>query len=162
MAFWCKTEDVEHRLEDIAGKGWGADDIPNRISRAMRYIKKRLGAIYSDDVLIGWDTTAPNDVTDLTADFAALIIKFDYIDEYKASDQENSLTFDLIKLILEGKADLYDNSGNKIARQIYKVKTNTKNATPIFSMGNVGEGTFGTKSLDDFGQPLENINNETE
>lgn len=147
---WCQDTDVDKRLESIAGKGWGTQDIPNRITRAENELKSKLSAAYGVSIVYGWDTTTPDVVKDMCADLAAIFLKIDYIDDYKLSDREKQF-FEWIKDIVKGKAELVDNSGNIIARPTHRTKFNRGSKTPIFSMGNVGDDTWGDGTLDGFG-----------
>lgn len=147
---WCAETDVDNRVESIVGKGWDTPDIADRITRAQNELKSKLSAAYGVSVVYGWDTSCPTVVKDMCADLAAILLKVDYIDDYKLSDREKTF-FEWIKDIVQGKAELVDDSGNIIARPTHRTKFNRGTKTPIFSMGNTGDDTIGEGTLDGFG-----------
>ena len=154
---WIDAEDVNQRLASIKGKGWADEDLEVRISRAERFIKGKLLAAYGSSTVSDWDTTCPQSVKDICADLAALLLRSDFINDYTASKGEKDRTYALLNDLVKGKAELFDDSGNIIARGTKRVRTNAGTKTNVFQSGSTGDDTYGDKSLDNFGPDQESI-----
>ena len=150
---FCELEDVNQRLARIVGKGFSSDDVEERITRAESTVKSRLMSAYGTGEIATWvdvDST-PDVIKNLTADFAALYVKQDFIKDYKETPAEREQTYKLLDKLVEGFAEIFDSDGNVISRSGGGVQTNTGSKTNIFTMGNEGEGSLGSGTLDDYG-----------
>jgi membrane-associated HD superfamily phosphohydrolase len=148
---WCTTDDVSKRLRSIKGKNWDESELTDWIARAQTAIRARLANKYSAAVLSAFDSAAPAIIKDLTADWAALLVKKDYINDYATSEAEKQATSKFIDNVLAGKAELIDDDGNVISKSSYKVISNTSSQTRDFTHYHPDHANFGEGSLDDYG-----------
>ncbi len=154
---WCSEEDVNERVSQWVGKGFSKTDVTSRIARAERTISGRFLAAYGAGTITGWTSSTPNMIKDLTADFAALFIKMDFLPNYKETPAEREATYKILDKLVKGESELLDADGNIIARATSRVGTNTGSKTAIFQMGSTGDDTYGQKSLDDYSPDQDDI-----
>jgi hypothetical protein len=150
---WCLVGDIEQRLTGVPGAyPTNQDEVEGYISRAQRLIESKLLPLYGKGRLDLWLTavTVPPRIIDLTADMAALLILKDKIGDFKGriGDRENTSKF--LDELVNGEAELMGVDGNIIPRVTALTKFNKTSKTPIFSMGNEGDGTLGEGTLDDY------------
>lgn len=158
---WIKEEQVNDRLESLAGKGFSEENITPRIERAETYLKNELNIVFSVDIVKGWDTLCPKSIQDICSLLAAIFLKEDYFENYEYSEIEKRL-FKQLDEIKKGKMDLLDDDGERISRESNKTQFSTTNLNPVFSMGNTGDDTYGDGSLDDYGINISGLENKTD
>lgn len=152
---WCEVADVNKRLESLVGKGYDDDDVATRIARAENELKSKLLGAYVAATVSGWDDPTPAVINNMCADVAALKIKTDFIDDYKLNDTEKSL-LKWINDIIKGYAELMADDGTMIARSTHRTKfSRGTTKTPVFSIGNAGDDSWGEGTLDRFGPDQE-------
>ena len=154
---WCRATDIETRLRGVPGAYAGeGEETSGYISRAERLIQSKLLPLYGKTELDTWAgaSTTPSRIIDLTADMAALLILKDKIGDFKGriGDRENTSRF--LDELVNGEAELTGIDGNVIPRLTALTKFNKTSKTPIFSMGNEGDGTLGEGTLDDYGETV--------
>ena len=159
---WCAAEDVEKRLESLIGKGYDDTDVATRVARAENELKSKLMGAYTAATVSGWDTSTPEVIKNMCADVAALKIKTDFIDDYKLNDTEKNL-LKWINDIIKGNAELMADDGTIIARSTHRTKfSRGTTKTPVFSIGNVGDDSWGEGTLDKFGPSQEDHEGDLE
>lgn len=152
---WCDASDVEKRLESLIGKGYDDTDVATRVARAENELKSKLMGAYVAATVSGWDDSTPAVIKNMCADVAALKIKTDFIDDYKLNDTEKNL-LKWINDIIKGNAELMADDGSMIARSTHRTKfSRGTTKTPVFSIGNAGDDSWGEGTLDKFGPDQE-------
>jgi len=159
MADWIKAEAVNNRLQSLVGKGWDEEDISNRIDRATVTLKTLFTGVYAPGTIIGWDSSCPDSVQVICADYSAMILKEDFFDDYELTAREKSM-LKMIEQIKKGFFDLLDDGGDIIARQSHRIKFSSRSKTKVFTVGNAGDGSWGDGSLDDYGVDIYSQANE--
>jgi hypothetical protein len=103
--------------------------------------------------MIAWvytSNTVPPRIVQLTADLAALLFLKDKMADFSGRVGDREATYGFIKRLREKEVELYTAANVLIPRSTNVVTISNSNKTPIFSMGNEGEGTLGDGSLDGF------------
>ena len=150
---WCTEKDVAPLLSFQQGANWNESDIKERISRAERAIKAKLLAAYGAATISAWtSTTVPAVIKDIAAAWAAMLIKKDYMADYKTSDVEKESTYRAIDDLTAGKSELFDSTGAIIARlSNSSVLSNSGSRTKTFTSYHPDHSDYGKGSLDEFG-----------
>ena len=148
---WCSDTDVTPLLSSQQGANWGKSDIQSRIIRAETIIKTKLLAAYGASTVSAWtNSTVPSTVKNVAATLSAMLIKSDFILDYKINDEEK-IAIGLLKDLVDAKAELFDSTGAIISRSGSKVLSSTSGITRTFTRYQPDQDDFGKGSLDSFG-----------
>jgi hypothetical protein len=149
MAKWCVVADVEKRLAAVGGLVIDEPEIEEYIDDAMAEIKSELSAAYPIATITAWSSAVPPRIAKLTADLASQMFLKDNVGDFTGRVGDRDSTYGFMKRLRDGEAEIYNASDEIISRTGSQVKFNKSGKTPIFSMGNEGDGTLGEGSLVD-------------
>ena len=147
---WCEVESIRSRIKPIEGLILKDDEeVSLYISNAENEVRSRIVEAYGADTLLGWDANgAPPRIIQLVEDLSILLILKDKMVDFTGRVGDSKATYGFLSELQDGTSSLTDSNGQIIGRVSSKIRFNQTGKTPLFSMGNEGDGSTGT--LDDF------------